>query len=188
MSGTSKEKSEKESAGHSSPCYRTRGILPKFLMKRWKQAGLCLLAGLLILCLASCGGGEKKIDLEALGKDLTASSAFTLDMSQYSVIQEVAASTYRYEAADVETCIMYADPTSGQEIFLAKAASEEAAKQISELCQQRVSDQKAALANYVPEAIPRLDSAILVTKGQYVIFVVANDAAAAQTVVDQYTK
>ena len=154
-----------------------------------RRIGVCLLTVCLILCLASCGGGkDKAIDLEALGNDLVASSAFTSDMSQYPLASGAVAGTYRYDPSEVESCVTYANLSSGEEIFLAKASSADAAKHVSELCQQRISDQKAVLESYVPEAIPRLDSAIVVTKGQNVIFVVANDAAAAQAVVDKYVK
>ena len=154
----------------------------------FKRIGVCLLVIGLVLCLASCGGKAKDIDVEALGKDLAASAAFTVDMSQFPVASGVAASTYRYEADQVESCVMYASPSSGEEIFVAKAASADAAKTLSGQCTQRVADQKTVLSSYVPEAIPRLDNAINTVAGQYVIFVVANDAAAAQAVVDGYVK
>ena len=157
------------------------------MMRMVKKLGICLLVIGMILCLASCGG-DKEVDIEALGKDLTASAAFSVDMSQYLMASGVVANTYRYDPSEVESCVMYCNPSSGEEIFLAKAASTDAAKHVSELCQQRVSDQKAVLESYVPEAIPRLDSAIVTVKGQNVIFVVANDAAAAQTIVDKYVK
>ena len=154
-----------------------------------KRIGVCVLVLVLVLCLASCGGGKAKdIDVEALGRDLAASAAFTVDMSQFPVASGVAASTYRYEADQVESCVMYASPSSGEEIFVAKAASADAAKTLSGQCTQRVADQKTVLSSYVPEAIPRLDNAINTVAGQYVIFVVANDAAAAQAVVDGYVK
>ena len=138
------------------------------MLKTVKKLGVCLLVLTLILCLASCGGGKAKdVDINALAKDLTASAAFTEDM---------------------ESCVLYANTSTGEEIFLAKAASADSAKNVSALCQQRVSDQKSVLESYVPEAIPRLDSAIVTVKGENVIFVVANDAAAAQTIVDKYVK
>ena len=159
------------------------------MLKTVKKLGVCLLVLALILCLASCGGGKAKdIDIEALAKDLAASAAFTTDMSPYVVAAGVAAGLYRYEPSDVESCVLYANTSTGEEIFVAKAASADAAKNVSALCQQRVSDQKSVLESYVPEAIPRLDSAIVTVSGQTVIFVVADDAAAAQAVVDGYLK
>ena len=159
------------------------------MLKTVKKLGVCLLVLTLILCLASCGGGKAKdVDINALAKDLTASAAFTEDMSQHPVAESVAAGLYRYDPSQVESCVLYANTSTGEEIFLAKAASADAAKSVSALCQQRVSDQKAVLESYVPEAIPRLDSAIVTVSGQTVIFVVANDAAAAQSVVDGYLK
>ena len=126
--------------------------------------------------------------LLVLAGELAASSAFTMDISQYAMNAELAGPTYGFDAADVEKSVFYFISGTGEEIFLAKAASEDAAAKLEGLCADRVTAQKASLENYAPDAIPRLDSAITVRQGQYVIFVVANDSAAAKTVVDKYVK
>lgn len=154
-----------------------------------KRIAVCMLTLALVLCLSACGGGGKDVDLNALADDLTASAAFTQDMSQYEVDASLAAPTYRYDAADATACrYFYNNGGSGEEILLVQAKDAETAGAMEELCRERVELQKASLANYSPDAIPRLDNAILEISGEYVIFVVANDAAAAQAVVDGYLK
>jgi hypothetical protein len=157
-------------------------------MKRWISAILTLA---LMLCFSACGGGSssdtaKDIDLTALAADLLDSGAFTDLLNQTA--DNVPAKLYGYDEADVAQCIMYyGTGATAEEILLVQATSSEAAARLTTACQDRVSDQKTAFSSYVPEELPKLDSAVLETVGNYVIFVVSNDAAAVQTIVDGYT-
>ncbi len=154
-----------------------------------KKAIALIVTVCMMLLLTACGGGKAKdVDLDALAGELTASGAFTMDMSQYAMNADLAAPTYGFDAGDVEKSVFYFVSGTGEEIFLAKAVSEDAAAGLESRCADRVAGQKASLENYAPDAIPRLDNAITVRQGQYVIFVVANDSAVAQTIVDKYVK
>ncbi len=154
-----------------------------------KKTIACLLALCLILTLTACGGGKKtEVDLDALASELTASTAFTMDMGQYAMQGELAAPTYGYEAADVTNVKFYYNNGTAEEIFLAQASGEDAAASLEQLCKDRVANQQTVLASYNPDAIPRLQSAVIVRSGVYVVLVVANDSAAAKTVVDKYVK
>lgn len=152
-----------------------------------KRVCVCIVIAALLLCLTACGGG-KDVDLEGLAADLTASGAFTEDMNQYAAAPGVAQGLYRYEDGDMEQCILYCNATSGEEIFLAKTSGEDVAETMENACHDRVTNQIAWLENYAPDAVPRLENAIVLRQGNYVIFVVANDAAAAQSIVDGYVK
>ena len=156
-----------------------------------KKIIACLLMICLLLLLTACGGGKEKetaIDLEALANDLTASAAFTMDMSQYKMNEQLAAPTYGYDGADVESASYYFNNGSAEEIFLAKAKDAKAAEGLEELCKARVQNQITSLQSYIPEAVPRLESAVIARSGSYVVLVVANDGAAAQSIVDGYFK
>ena len=54
-------------------------------------------------------------------------------------------------------------------------------------CEHRAETQTLAFENYAPGEVSKLDSAVIAVSGNTVIFVVAADAAAAQSVVDRYT-
>ena len=154
-----------------------------------KKAIALIIAVCMMLLLTACGGGKAKdVDIDALAQELAGSGAFTMDISQYAMNADLAGPTYGFDAADVEHSVFYFISGTGEEIFLAKASSEDAAAKLEGLCADRVAGQKASLENYVPEAIPRLDSAVTVRQGLYVIFVVADDSAAAKTIVDKYVK
>lgn len=155
-----------------------------------KKIITCLIALSLILTLTACGGGGKKTeaDLDALASELTASAAFSMDMGQYAMQAELAAPTYGYDAASVTNVKFFYNNGTAEEIFLAQAADENAAASLEQLCKDRVANQQTVLESYNPDAIPRLQSAVIARSGVYVVLVVANDAAAAKTIVDKYVK
>lgn len=152
-----------------------------------KKIAIALLAAVLALCLTACGGGDsqKDIDLDALAADILDSGAFSDLLSQPA--GGVPAKIYGFEEGDVSQCVMYyGTGATAEEIFLAKAADSAAASRLAESCRKRVSDQKAAFENYVPAEIPKLDSAVLETSGDYVFLVVSGDSQAVRAVMDGY--
>lgn len=154
-----------------------------------KRIIACLLAVCMMLLLTACGSdesGDSGVDLEALAGELTESAAFTMEMSQYQVNAAVASGTYGYDDSEVKSCMMYYNGAAGEEIYLAQAADGDAADHLAALCKTRVENQELSLQNYVPEAIPRLENAVIETSGEYVVFVVADDSAAARAIVDRY--
>ena len=151
-----------------------------------KKIMLCLLVLCLMLTLTACGGDKgKEVDLNALTTELTGSGAFTMDISQFAM-NALAAPTYGFDAAKTKSCSYFYDNGSNEELLVVEATDGAAAEEIEQCCQQRVELQKAALENYNPDAIPRLDSAVLVRSGNYVVFVVSSDSAAVKAIVDSH--
>ena len=150
-----------------------------------------ILAFVLALCMAlslcACGGSKaKEIDLDALAEELLASGAFTDLLSQPAA--GVAARLYGFEDGDVVKAVLYTGTgATAEEIFLAEASDSASASALKAACEHRVETQKLAFENYAPGEVSKLDGAVLVTSGNVVIFVVAADAAAAQSVVDSHT-
>ena len=157
-------------------------------MKKLQKLTAGLLALVLALALTACGGGKKDVDLDALAADLTASGAFTMDMNQFKATEAAAAGTYGFDAAQVAKCALYVNTGTGEEIFLAHAADEKTADAIEQLCKDRVEAQTVWMQNYIPEAVPRLENAVIAKNGAYVVLVVADDSAAAKGIVDKYMK
>ena len=152
-----------------------------------KRIAICLLTLLLVLLLTACGGG-KEVDLDALAGELTSSAAFTMDMTQFQASDSAIAGTYGLADGQVTKSLMYYNTGTAEEIFLAQAADSKNADAVEQLCASRVEAQTAWMQNYVPEAVPRLENAVIEKSGDYVVLVVANDSAAAKSIVDSYLK
>ena len=145
-----------------------------------------LLVSVLLLALCACGGGSgKTIDLNALAQELISGGVFTDTMSQPA--EGIPARIYGFQDADVAEVVMYTGTGApAEEIFLVKTSGGSAISALKTACQTRIDNQKQSFQAYSPEDVAKLDSAVLVTSGDYVLLVVANDAAAAQAIVDGY--
>lgn len=148
----------------------------------------------LVLCLvcvcgfAACGAKEeapKEIDVTALATELYEAGIYDDILSE---IPTMAASRfYNYAEGDVVACALYqSTAAAAEEVFVAQCASEEAVATVKAGVEQRIQDQIASYENYVPTEVPKLNDALVITEGLYVIFVVSNDAAAAQSIIDSY--
>ena len=152
-----------------------------------KKLTALVLAVVMIAALCACGGsGAKEIRLDALAEELVASDAFSDILSEPA--DGVAARLYDIADGAAKQVILYVGTgATAEEIFLAEASDAASAAALKAACEARVSDQKQVFANYAPGDVAKLDDAILVTSGNYVILVVAADASAARSIVDSYT-
>ena len=135
-----------------------------------KRVLLLLLAGVLSVGLAACGGGFAGYDPETTAQALLDSGAF-----------EDALDTLDEES----TCVVYASITAGaEEIAVLRMTDEDAAKAALEALKGRVEDQIAALKDYQPEEVGKLDGAILDRQGTTVLLAVPASHDLAQAALD----
>ena len=94
--------------------------------------------------------------------------------------------TYLYpdiDPADVVTQIIYISTGStAEEIAAFEAVDEAAATRILQGLQNRITAQTESFTDYVPEEVKRLNDAVLVQNGLYVILSVSGDPDTAKTI------
>ena len=142
---------------------------------------------LLLVSLCACGGkgGGKEIDLEALAQELTDSGIFTDVMSRAA--DDLPARIYGLGEGDAVKTVLYTGTgATAEEIFLAQASGGDGVKALQDACETRLEKQKLSFENYVPGELVKLDDAVLVTAGDYVLLVVSADAGTARDVVERY--
>ncbi len=112
------------------------------------------------------------------------SGAFSEPMEE--IDQSLACGTlYQIDGATVTDCAVYTTLTAGaEELAILVLADEEAAQAALTALEQRVADQKAALENYQPDEVGKLDNAILERRENTVLLLVPADASAARTAVE----
>ena len=71
-----------------------------------------------------------------------------------------------------------------EELAIFTLTDEKAAQTVLSALQQRVEDQRAALENYQPDEVGKLDNAIVEQRGASVLLLVPADADAAKTALD----
>lgn len=89
------------------------------------------------------------------------------------------------DGSDVAECAYYAASAAvAEEILVVKAADSSAVSAILQGIDERKETQLEDYADYVPKEVPKLESAVTYTNGDYVIFCVSGDSSAASSVIN----
>lgn len=147
----------------------------------------------LSLLLVSCGGqapadtpAPVALNPEEAAQVMLESKAFSETLEVIDA--DIAAALYGLEESVITDCASYLSTgATAEECTFLIVAGEEAAQTVAQAFQLRVEDQMAALENYQPAEISKLEKAIhgytSHEKGFLAYLVVAADAAAAQDAV-----
>lgn len=152
-----------------------------------KRIVALLLCAAFVFAFAACGAKEEAVEL-----DVTALAAELAGADIYDdIISEVPAAAasrfYSYSEGDVTACALYqSTAAAAEEVFVAQCVSEEALAAVKAGVEGRIEEQIASYESYVPAEVPKLNSALIITQGLYLIFVVSADNAGAQSIIDRY--
>ena len=164
-----------------------------------KRIALVLFALLVLLTGASCGKTETAVDAAAVQStaaqpqtaaewvDLLAENVPFDDAMTY--VPENAANVYGILDEDGYTgdCALYISTNATpEEIAVFRADNALSADDLAELAFARLARQKESFTDYAPAEVPKLDSAVVRTCGDFVIVCVCADNAKAETLLDSY--
>ena len=144
----------------------------------------------IVLALSACGGKSAvTIDIDKLANDLMSAELF---VDQLSSSKDINFDVSGQVGVDLSLCKNYCyyigSSVTGEEFGLFECNSEKDAKTV----ESQMKDRQAALINlyqaYSPEAVARVNASTLKTAGNYVIFVSADKADAAASIVDSAVK
>ena len=141
-----------------------------------KKIVAALLAAVMLLALAACGGGEAKtVDVQKLADDLKNGVPFSMEMIA--------------DPPEGTTIAGYiADGNAADMIVVGQCTSEEDAKTLYANVQTYVDDLKREANLYQPEEEARIDGALLRQTGTVVVLCISDDTAAATAIVEGYLK
>lgn len=161
-----------------------------------KLAAATMIAGSLFM---GCGSGSadsgsKADSAESTDDKQEKSSEVDVDALVKSLISDV---TYEAElsdcSSDVEnymtveegvTSVMYMTSGSYEEVAVFTAPDEATAATMKDDVSEFLSEQKSAAEDYEPAAAQRIDNAVLVVKGNYVVLCVSGDSDKAQEIIN----
>lgn len=92
------------------------------------------------------------------------------------------------ESDVAESSIYLSSGSTAEEIAVFKAADEKAADEIKAGLEARAESQKTSFKDYVPAEVDRLDKAVIVENGVYVVFSVSGDPDGAKKIIDDNLK
>lgn len=143
--------------------------------------GISVLLCLIWMC--GCGGQTVSLDTEAAAEKLIALDIFDepLEKMDYDVAQKL----YQIEEDQVKHAAVYTGTAAVvDEVSVWEAKDSTSASKIEEAVKNRVESQKVSYASYRPEEVPKLENAVTVRKGNYVVFCVSKDSGQASAAID----
>lgn len=133
--------------------------------------------------------GEDAISLDAksLADDIKKEGKFKDQLAE--VEADIAINRlYQLDSGKLSDYCFYTNTgATAEEIAVVKVNDDSYLKNIEEAFNKRVESQKEACSDYLPDEMPKLDKAVVKTVGSYVIFVVSEDSAKAEGIIDKLT-
>ncbi|MBQ4094675.1 MAG: DUF4358 domain-containing protein [Oscillospiraceae bacterium] len=144
------------------------------------------LALVLAFCLCSCGGSDFTLDADALVAELQSAGIFA-DSSMMAVQEGFLTAEYKLSTDLITDWQAYRGTMiTGEDIVVIGCASAADAKVIAEELAAYQTRQYELYSSYSPEGAARIQTACIEQKGAWAVYVAADDAAAAQTILDSY--
>ncbi len=130
----------------------------------------------LVMSLAACGGGETAFDPAADAKTLLETEGvFSEAMTE--IDRSTACALYGMDESTVTDSAVYGATGCAEELAIFTLSDETAAQAAATQLGYRVEDRKEGLADYMPAELPKLDKAVVETRGNSVLLVIAADYA-----------
>lgn len=148
---------------------------------------LAVILSILVMAVifVSCGGEKATIDVEVAADALHANITYEDDMKVLD--GELLGTTYpELKTEDVVKSKVYTSlAATTEEIAVFEAKDAAAADRIEAAMKARVTAQKELYESYAPEEAARVQKAVIVKKGNYVLFCVAGDPAKAEAEINK---
>ena len=148
-----------------------------------KLAAICSMASVLLL---GCGSSSPvSVDTAALTTSLTSAISYDNELSELS---EEDITNYVTVEDGVKGVMYMSSGSTAEEVAVFTAPDEATASTMKDNVQEFLNDQKTSFEDYIPEEAQRIDDAVLVVKGNYVILCVSGDSDKAQEIIDNAFK
>ena len=126
---------------------------------------------------------NKSVDAKALADSLLSEISYT---DQLSAVDLDTAKMF-LNFADVEINEAYIYESSGataEEIVVLVCKDSDSAAKAKSAFEQRVSEQTENFTDYVPEEVPKLNDAVIITSREYAILSVSGDSSKAKDIIE----
>lgn len=150
----------------------------------------CLLAVacMLLMAFTACGGkGQStQIDMEKAVEDVVAAAGFTDELIE----QDASTIARSYQTLDLEkvdgfSCRVSATSATPEEVSIFKAKASSDVADIRAAVDRRVEDQRINFEDYRPEEMPKIENAVIVEKGDYVMLAICPESEAVREILNK---
>lgn len=150
-----------------------------------KRLFALIIIGITILTFCSCGGSTQntEIDINALGAYVAQNGSFSENLEP--VGSHAVLMSFNLEDSGVEA-VEYATSSAVSEIFAAFKGDDVVL--IQNAVQDKIDYLKESYASYGPAEVPKIESAVVITRGNCVIFCISADNTQAKKLIEDYIK
>lgn len=139
---------------------------------------------MMVVSLSACSkkGTMKDIEVETLAESLRNDIVYEDELS--SIDLETAEAIYDITDIKIaDSAIYVGSGATAEEIAVFQCETEEDAKKLETVLKSRVEEQTESFRDYVPKGLEKLEKAVIVVKGKYVILSVSNEDAKAKEII-----
>ena len=157
-----------------------------------KISKILIAAAAAVLMLTSCQSKDtevKEISVSQLADDMlnaTTVVAELVEMNDNNI--ELLYSAYNSENIEEYKVYACASKATCEEIAVFKAKTEDNVNDVKGMVEQRVEDLITETRDYNPAEMPKLENPLIMTKGQYVALVLADDTSKAEEAFEEAFK
>lgn len=135
--------------------------------------------------LAGCGDKKTEFNVTDLGNELVTSISYDDELSPLDI--DTARMLLNLSDINiVDSAIYEGSGATAEEIIVLKCSSEGDVTKAKNMMDERVAEQKESFEDYVPQELPKLDSAVIKTGGTYAVLSVSGDSADAEKIIEKY--
>ncbi len=165
-----------------------------------KKAILVLTFALCMAGLSACGKENKTENTSAVTEEQQTDFAVQeladkikseITFTDLSVIENGVAINRLYELDEnkIDSAAFYSNSNAtAEDIAVIKVNDESYVADVKKAFETRVADQKESFQSYNANEVPKLDDAVIISGGKYVVLVVSGDSAKAKEIIGQYIK
>lgn len=152
-----------------------------------KKMVMTILLGAVLLFSACSNGGATNVDTKKLADDLLNNITYADQLAE--VDSAMTQSTFGYQAEDVVASVHYASSgATAEEIAVFECKDAEATNRVKETVEKHLQEYKDGFSDYLPSEVPKLEKAVVITSGNYIVYSVSDDDAKAKEIIDGYLK
>jgi hypothetical protein len=141
---------------------------------------------LLIPLMSGCSQKEIDLDIGQVALEISESDLFGEDF--FVVESNIIAQKYGIESDDIDIVGYASSGGLADELTLIDAKNDESAKDIYELATEHISDNIEGYQSYKPDEVYKLEHAIVLREGKYVIVGVSSSYDDLETSIKSYLK
>lgn len=159
-------------------------------IKRNRNSTLKIFSILLLVImlpqLIGCGKKEISLDIDQMALEISQSEYFSEDF--FKVESNIISQMYGIETEDVKIAGYASSGGLADELTIFEATNDDDAKMIYELATEHIADSKEGYQSYKPDEVYKLEHAILIEQGKYVIVCVNGSYDEVDTLIKAYLK